>query len=67
MFLEQIQRSNLAKNVMITGTPNNEVIIDNVPYLDHVIFDGDEDELKTAEMIFKNIKTKSRLMKEAKK
>ena len=30
-FLEQLQRNNLAKNAMITGIPNNPLILDNNP------------------------------------
>ena len=61
-FLEQIQRNNLAKNVMITGIPNNDVIIGNVQYSEtkekidgilrqiDVVIEDDDYELKTFEI-----------------
>ena len=61
-FLEQIQCNNLIKNVMITGIPNNNVIIGNAHYSDtkekidgilrriDVVLDYDDYELRTFEI-----------------
>ena len=89
-FIEGVKRDKLGKNVIITGIPNDVVVINNIEYRSteekvnavlgqiDVILSENDYEVKTMDtlegrsthitgLIFRNMETKKRLMKETRK